>query len=67
MEMCLFFFRFTPIVYSECVSVALFIQHAKRLVVLLSVVRLAPQNFPTLSHKQHDFRKKSLLNTKGMF
>jgi hypothetical protein len=42
----------------ECVSVVLVIQHAKlmRRVILSSVASLAPQHFPTLSHKRHDFR-----------
>jgi hypothetical protein len=48
------------ITYSECVSVALVIQHAKRMrrIILSSVFCLALQYFPTLSHKRHDFRKR---------
>jgi hypothetical protein len=48
------------ITYSECVSVALVIQHAKRMrrVILSSVACLTLQHFPTLSHKCRDFRKK---------
>ena len=48
--------------YSECVSVALVIQHAKRMcrIILSSVASLtAPQSY-TLSHKQNDFREKVL-------
>jgi hypothetical protein len=48
------------IMYSECVSVALDIQHAKCMcrIVLSSVVCLVIQYSSTLSHKRHDFRKK---------
>jgi hypothetical protein len=47
------------------VCVALVIQHAMRMrgVVFSSVACPDLQYFPTLSHKRHDFRKKSLLNT----
>ena len=43
------------ITYSEHVSVALGIQHAKRLrhIILSSVACQARPHFPTLSHKQH--------------
>jgi hypothetical protein len=56
------------ITYSEWVSVALVIQHAKRMrrIILSSVACPALQNFSTLSHKRHDFRKK-LLNTTCVF
>ena len=52
--------------YSECVSIALVIQHAKRIrrILLLSVACPAPPHFfATLSHEQHDFRGKKLLDT----
>ena len=46
------------ITYSECVSVALVIRHAKRMrrIVLPSVASPALPYFSTLSHKRHDFR-----------
>ena len=41
------------------VSLALVIQHAKRMrrVTLSSLASLALPHFPTLSHKRHSFRK----------
>jgi hypothetical protein len=54
--------------YSKCVSVALVIQHAKRMcrIILSSVACLAVPYFSTLYHKRHDIRKK-LLNIKCVF
>jgi hypothetical protein len=48
------------IAYSEYVSVALVIQHAKRMrrIILPSVARVVLKTFSTLSHKRHDFQKK---------
>jgi hypothetical protein len=48
------------ITYSECVSVALFIQHVKRMrrVILSSVATPAPPYSSTLSQKGHEFRKQ---------
>ena len=50
------------ITYSECASLVLFIQHAKRLhrVILSSVASPTVQHFSTLSHKRHDFRKRGI-------
>jgi hypothetical protein len=48
------------ITYSECVSVALVIQHAKRMrrVILSSVVCPALPYFSTLTHERYDFGEK---------
>jgi len=56
------------ITYSECVSVALGIQHAKHIhhTILAPVACPALQYFSTLSHTRHQLQKK-LLNIKCIF
>jgi hypothetical protein len=51
------------------VSVALVIQHAKRMrhIILSSVACPAVLYFSTLSHERHDFEKKKLFETKCVF
>ena len=57
----------TSITYSQCVSIALVTQYAKRMCYILSSVAcLGLQYFSTLSHKRHNFQKKVTEN-KCMF
>ena len=50
------------ITYSECVFVALVIQHAMHMHhIVICMACLALQHFSTLSHKQHDFRGKKVI------
>jgi len=46
------------IAQSECVSVALSLQHAIRMHYIVSVASPALQYFSTLSHQGHHFRKE---------
>ena len=57
------------ITYSECVFVALGIQHAKRvhLVALSSVAYLALPHFSTLPPQKTKFQKKKLSKMKSVF
>ena len=54
------------ITYSECVYVALFIHHAKRMrsVIVSSVACPAVPYFCTLSHKRQDFQGKNVTEHK---
>jgi hypothetical protein len=54
------------ITYSECMFVALVMQHAKGMRHILSSLACLASYLSTLSKKLHDFREK-LLNTKCEF
>ena len=60
------FGKATLITYSECVSVALVMQHTKRMrrIISLSVACLDLQYFSTLSHKLYDFLIKKVTDHK---
>jgi len=47
----------TSITYSQCIFLALVIQHAKYIchIIVSSVAHLALRYFSTLSHKKHNF------------
>ena len=55
--------------YSECVSVALVIQHAKGMhrIILSPVPCLAVPYFSTLSHKRYDLQEQSYQTQKARF
>ena len=57
------------ITYSECVSVALIIQHAMRMrrTMSSSVACLTLHHFSEFSHKRYDLPEKKLLNPKSVF
>ena len=58
------------ITYSECVSVALFIQHAMRHIIFIFVASLVLPYFSTLSHRRENFRGREgggILNLKCVF
>jgi len=51
--------------YSECASVALFIQHTNcKRRITLSAVTCPAVHLSKLSHKRHDFRKKKIIEHK---
>jgi len=55
--------------YSERVSVALIMKHARRMrrIILSTVLYPAVPYFSTLSHKRHDFRKKKIIDHEVSF
>ena len=57
------------VTYAECVSVALLIQHKKRMrrVIWSYVTCPTEQYLSILSHNQHDFRKQKLLIIRSEF
>jgi hypothetical protein len=55
------------ITYSECVSVALGIQQAMRMRRIVTCALSGSAIFFRISHKQHDFRKKKVIEPKMCF
>jgi len=56
--------KITSTIYYECVYVAVVIQHALRMTMLLSIACPDLEYFSTLSHKRHDFRKQKFIEHK---